>query len=146
MPTTARLFAALFFAALGWFTTDLIKPLLPPGTQVGLFAPTAAGFGILVGWFFTGKRLFAGEGGGLGIGLTSSALLVFWVLLTFSGREMLTLSMRKAYDGPVEALQDMFRIAVEYLVLAGIPSVIGTLVVGGLLGGWITDQIAKRWS
>lgn len=146
MPTAASLFAAIFFAILGWFTADLIKPLLPEGTAVGLFSPVSAGFGLLVGWVFVGRRINAAHSGGFGIGLTGSVLLIFWVSLAFSGYEMLRFSMRKRYDGPVEALQDMFRILVEYLWLAATPSVIGALVVGGLVGGWLTERVANRWS
>ncbi len=146
MPTTARLVAAIIFAAIGWYSADLVKPLLPEGMAVGKFSPVSAGFGILVGWFFTGKRLHRGRENGIAIGLASSFLLVFWVLLAFSGQQMLRRSVRKLYDGPVEALQDMFGLAAEYLILAAIPSVIATLVIGGMVGGWITEQVAKRWS
>jgi hypothetical protein len=27
-----------------------------------------------------------------------------------------------------------------------VPTVIGTLIVGGLFGGWLTEWVAKRWS
>ncbi len=145
MPTTAGLVAAIFFAALGWFCADLIKPLLPEATAVGLFSPVSAAFGAVIGWVFAGRRLYAGLGRGFGIGLTTSALLAFWVLLSFSGYEMLRFSMRMRYDGPIEALQDMFRIMVDYAWLVTTPSVIGTLVIGGLIGGWLTEQAAKRW-
>ena len=146
MPTTARLVAALFFAALGWFGADQVKPLLSPGTPTGLFGPVSAGFGLLVGWFFTGKRVGSGEGNRLGIGLTGAFLLAFWVLFTFSGYKMLQNSMRKYYDGPVEALQDMFSIAVDYIFIAAAPEVIATLVLGGLIGGWLAGWVARRWS
>ena len=146
MPTTARLVAALIFAALGWLCADLYKPLVADNTPVGLFSPISAGFGLLVGWFFAGARLERGLGSGPGIGLTASALLVFWVLLTFSGYKMVLNSMRKFYDGPVEALQAMFGIAVDYARLAVTPEVIGALVVGGLVGGVITEWVARRWS
>lgn len=145
MPTTARLVAAILFAAIGWFTADLVKPLLPEGTAVARFSPISAISGFLVGWIFTGKRILMG--GGLGLGLTSSILLLFWVLLIFSGYEMLQISMRSnQFDGPMEALQGMFGIMIKYLWLIAIPKVIGALIVGGLLAGWITEFIAKRWS
>lgn len=146
MPTAARLVAALFFAALGWFCADLYKPLLAENTAVGLFSPVSAGFGLAVGWVFTGQRIERGLGSGPGIGLTSAALLVFWVLLAFSGYKMVMNSMRKYYDGPVEALQAMFGIAVDYARLALTPEVVGALVVGGLVGGLITEWTARRWS
>lgn len=147
MPTSARLISALLFAAIGWFTADLVKPLLLEGTAVGRFSPISAVLGFLVGWWFTGKRLESEEAGSLGIGLTSSFLLTFWVILIFSGYEMVQLSMRSnRYDGPIEALQGMFGIAVDYIWLAATPEVVGTLAISGLFSGWITAKIAKRWS
>jgi hypothetical protein len=145
MPTSSKLVAALLYAALGWFTADLVKPLLTEGTPVGLFSPISAGFGLLVGWVFVGTRIGAGQGGPVGIGLTGSILLVFWVVLTFSGYEMVRRSMRLSYDGPVEALQSMFELAVEYLYMAAVPEVIGSLVAGGIIAGWLTGAVARRW-
>ncbi|MCI2398524.1 TrgA family protein [Aliiroseovarius subalbicans] len=146
MPTAPKLVAAVFFAALGWFCADLVKPLLPDGTQIGLFSPISAGFGLLVGWVFTGKRLGLGQGTPIGIGFSSSILMVLWVLLCFSGYEMLRLALRKSYDGPVEAIQGMFQIGVDYLLLAATVEVAGALVLGGVLGGVLTGWAARRWS
>ncbi len=146
MPTTARLVAAVLFAALGWLCADLYKPLLPEGTPVGLFSPVSAGFGLLVGWNFTGRRIERRLGSGFGIGLTSSLLLVFWVLLAFSGTKMLQNSLRKYYDGPVEALQGLFAIGLDYARLGATPEIVAALVVGGLVGGRITEWVAGRWS
>lgn len=145
MPTASKLAAALLFAVLGWITADLVKPLLEEGTPVGLFSPVAAGFGLLVGWVFVGRRIGSGQGGSVGIGLTGSVLLVFWVVLTFSGYEMTIRSMRLSYDGPIEALQGMFEQAVEYLWMAAVPNVIGALVIGGIVAGWLTGAVARRW-
>jgi len=145
MPTASKLAAALLFAALGWFSADLVKPLLPEGTKVGLFSPVSAGFGVLIGWAFVGRRIGAGLGGALGIGLTGSVLLVFWVVLAFAGYEMFIQSMRLRYDGPVEAIQAMFELGVGYLVFVAAPTVIATLILGGLGAGWLTGQVARRW-
>ena len=145
MPTAAKLVAAICLAALGWIVADMIKPLLPEGTQVGLFSPISAAWGAVVGWTFTGKRLGDGTGTAVGIGMGSIFLLGFWVLLSFSGYEMVRLSMRLRYDGPVEALQDMFQIAVDYLKVSASPEVIGALIAGGLIAGVITGFVAKRW-
>ncbi len=147
MPTSARLISAILFAAIGWFAADLVKPLLAEGTSVGRFSPISAILGFMVGWWFTGKRLADEGAGSLGIGITSSFLLAFWVILVFSGYEMLKISMRSnRYDGPMEALQGMFGIAVDYIWLAATPEVIATLALGGLFSGWITAKIAQRWS
>ncbi|WP_421704308.1 TrgA family protein [Aliiroseovarius sp.] len=146
MPTAAKLVGAICLAVLGWVVADLIKPLLPEGTQVGLFSPISAAWGFIVGWRFTGKRLGDGTGSSVGIGMGSIFLLGFWVLLSFSGYEMIRLSMRLRYDGPVEALQDMFQIGVDYLWTAATPEVIGTLLAGGLITGVVTGLAARRWN
>lgn len=146
MPTIVRLVSAILFTAIGWFTAGLVVPLLPDGTAVGRFGPISAVLGFLVGWFFTGKRLGRDASGGFGIGLTSSLVLLFWVLLVFSGYKMLQISMRSSqFDGPMEALQGLFGIAAEYLWLIATPEVTGTLILGGLAIGWIIELIAKRW-
>lgn len=85
MPTGPKLIAALFFAALGWFGADLVKPLLPEGTQVGKFNIVVAAIGWASGWFMCGARAGDGIRAGFGYGLTSAALIVFWGMLIFSG-------------------------------------------------------------
>ncbi len=145
MPTAARLVAALLLAALGWFVADLVKPLLPDGTRVGLFSPVSAAVGGVIGWAYAGRRLDRDEGGAVGVGLTSVFLLAFWVLVIFSGHRMVILSMQMRYDGPVEAIQGMFAIAMDYLRLVMVPEVIAALLVGGLVAGWITRAVARRW-
>lgn len=146
MPTAAKLVAALFFAALGWFCADLVKPQLPEGTQALWFSPVSAAWGLIVGWTFCGRRIVDRDATGPTMGLTTVLLMVFWVLLSFSGTDMIRFSLRKRYDGPVEALQSMFEIAIDYLKLAATPEVIGALVVGGLIGGFLTKAASQRWS
>lgn len=146
MPTAAKLVAAICLAAVGWIVADLIKPLLPEGTQVGLFSPISAAWGAIVGWNFVGKRLGDRTGTPMGIGFGGAVLLVFWGLLSFSGYEMIRLSMRKRYDGAVEALQGMFQIGLDYLLLAATPEVIGALVIGGIVSGYASAFAANRWS
>ncbi len=146
MPTAARLFAAAFFAALGWFAADLVKPLLPEGTQTGWFNEVMALVGWLSGWMMAGARAGDGVRAALGYGLTSSALIVFWGVLIWSGYEMLDLSLKSRFNGPMHALKSMVGIAVDYLKLINTPEIIGSLVVGGLFGGWLAEWAAKRWS
>ncbi|WP_424941681.1 TrgA family protein [Aliiroseovarius crassostreae] len=146
MPTASKLVAAVFFAALAYFLADLIKPLLPEGRSYAMFSPAFAGIGLLIGWRFTGHRLGRGLGDAVGIGLSSAFLLAFWGLVLFSGAEMIRLSLRKAYDGPVEAIRGAIEIAVEYvLLIAPQPDVMGTLIIGSLAGGVLTRMTAARW-
>lgn len=145
MPTSARLVAALLLAALGWYGAELIKPYLNEGRQVGLFAPISAVWGVIVGWTFTGRRLQAGSGTAAGIGLASSALLVFWAVLGFSGYEMVRRSMQQTYNGPVDAVQGMVEIAIKDLAIAAQIDVIAVLVLGGLIAGTVTQWVARRY-
>ncbi len=147
MPTAPKLVAAVFFAALGYFLADLIKPLLPEGKPYTWFSPSLAALGLLIGWRFTGYRIGRGLGGAVGIGLSTAFLLAFWGLLLFSGAEMLRLSLRKAYDGPVEAIRGVIEISVNYvLMIAPHPDVIGAWIVGCIAGGVLTRMAAARWS
>lgn len=145
MPTMGRLVAALFLAALGWFTADLVKPYLPEAQPVGLFSPISAAVGLLVGWLFAGRKLHGGVGSVFGIGLSSAALLALWVAFIFAGYEMLRRALRKSYDGPTEAAVDTFGIMVDQLKVAAHPDVIGALLVGGLVAAWLTKWTAARF-
>ncbi len=145
MPTAAKLVAGIFFAALGWFVADLTKPYLPEGRSFVYLSPGLAAVGLFVGWRFTGKRIGSGMGGAFGIGLSSAFLLWFVGLFAFSFYEMIRLSLRKSYDGPVEAVQAIVEIGLEFGMIMSQPDVIGTLVVGSLLGGWLTQLAARKW-
>ena len=145
MPTIPKAIAALFFAALAYFVGDLIKPLLPEGTRTGLLNETLAVIGGLSGWRISGGRAGLGLRAGLGYGLTSVGVTVFWGLLSFSGYKMLQYSLDRRFSGPIEALQEMVSFAMEYMVLISVPTVLGAMIVGGLFGGWLTEWAAKRW-
>jgi hypothetical protein len=145
MPTTARLVAALLMAALGWLVAVLAVAYLPEGQPVGSFAPIAAGWGLVVGWVWTGTRIQTGVGNPLGTGLIGVVIWVFWMLLSFSGYEMIRRATRVRYDGPVEGLEDMMSISVEYLRDQGQPDIIAALVIGGAATGVITAWVARRF-
>jgi hypothetical protein len=146
MLTIPKVIAGLFFAALGFFVADLIKPLLPEGTRASLLNETLAIIGFVSGWIMAGAKAGDGTRAGLGYGLTSSGLLVFLGLFAFSGYEALDRSMNRRYDGPMEAIMGMIGLGMEYAVLIATPSIVGTMIVGGLFGGWLTEWSAKRWT
>lgn len=145
MPTAAKLTAALFFAALAWLCADLIRPLLPEGTQVGYLNYTLAAVGAICGWLMSGARAGDGTRSGFGLGLTSAALLVFWGTFIVAGNEMLALSMSGRFGGPMVALQAMVGIMIGYFKLIAVPQIVLALVVGGLFGGWLTEWADDRW-
>lgn len=146
MPTAPKAIAALFFAALAYFCGDLIKPLLPEGTPTTWLGPTLAVLGGLSGWRMSGRRAGYGLRAGFGYGLTTVALIAFWGILLFAGYEMLQRSIDLRYSGPIEALQEMVKLGLDYAILITVPTVGGSMIVGGLFGGWLTEWVARRWS
>jgi hypothetical protein len=145
MPTAPKLIAALLFGALAFFISDLVKPLLPEGTQFGIFSPFNAAVGALMGWRIAGARAGLSMQASLGYGLTTAAVTVFWCLFIWSGYLMVDASTRLRYDGPMEALQDMGAMMIDYARTMATVPIIGSLVVGSLFFGWLTEHVARRY-
>jgi len=146
MPTAAKLVAAIFFGFLGWFCGDLVVPLLPEGMSTGMLNETLAVIGVIAGNSMSGKRAGEGVRAGFGYGLTSAALIAFWGVFVFAGHRMLKMSLDKRFSGPIDALQNMVEIGLGYAQMIAVPSILFTLVIGGLFGGWVTEWVARRWS
>lgn len=146
MPTGAKLIGALAFAALAYFISDLVKPLLPEGTQVGLLSTVNAGIGFLMGWTLIGKGAGETYRKSIGFGLTTLAATVFWALLVWSGYEMLRRSLRLYYDGPVEALQEMAQLFVDYALIAANSQVVIAAIIGAIFMSWLTEFFAQQSS
>ena len=107
---------------------------------------TLAALGAISGWLMSGGRAGGGTRAGIGYGLTTSALIVAWGVFFFAGSEMIGLSIDRRYDGPIEAIQSMFLIGIGYLKLIAVPEVIGSAIVGGIFGGWLTEWAAARFT
>lgn len=144
MPTGAKLVGALAFAALAYFISDLIKPLLPEGTQLGRFSPLNALIGAAMGWKIMGKGAGESYQRTFGYGLTTLAATAFWCLLVWAGYEMLQNSLRMRYDGPVEALQEMAQLFVDYAKLAAVSQVVWPAIIGALFAAWLTHFFVTR--
>lgn len=145
MPTAARLVAALVLGATAVAVSEMIKPLMPEGMDFGWFTWVNAVLGVLCGWVVIGRRAGAGLGAATGYGLTGMGALVFWAILLQAGYEMLRLSLRRRYDGPVEALEDMVAIALEHAQLLLTPHLAAALVAGGVLAGLAAEIANRHW-
>lgn len=144
MPTAAKLFAALTFAAVAFVAAETFKPTLPPETQWGRFSLVCALIGAFWGWFLMGRRVGAGWGPAIGVGVTVSAVVTASALVLFAVREMLLRSMNRRYSGPMDALEGTFDILLEYGRLLADLRLIGLLVLGGILGGLIAEAAHRR--
>ncbi|WP_319824081.1 TrgA family protein [Thalassovita sp.] len=145
MPTAARLIAALVLAATAWAVSQTVKPYLPEGTQFGWFDYVNAGLGVIFGWRTVGARAGRGMSAAIGNGLTGMVVMVFWALFVQSAYKMVGNSLRRWYDGPVEALLDMFQIGFDWAQLLINPDVAGLLIVGGILAGVLSELASRVW-
>lgn len=148
MPTGGKLVGAIAFAALAYFLSDLVKPLLAEseGGRVGWLSPVNALVGAVLGWRVMGRGAGRRYVQAFGYGLTTMLATLFWCLLFWSGHKMLIQSTRLAYDGPMEALQAMGGQFVEYFRMLLVPEVAVPAIVGALFMGWLTEFFARRWS
>ncbi|WP_343082378.1 TrgA family protein [Ostreiculturibacter nitratireducens] len=146
MPTAAKLFGAFAFAAIAFFASNAVVPLLPEGARIGMFIPISTLIGAFCGWMVAGPSAGRGYGAALGGGARATLAIVFWCLVIFSGNEMVKMSIRHRYDGPMDAIVGAFEISLEYGRMILVPDVIGILLIGGMLGGLLVEWASRRWS
>lgn len=145
MPTAAKLFAAFAFAALAFFAAEVFKPHMSEGTQFGAFVPISALIGLVSGWRVMGPA--AGQGNWLAVnnGIKTSVCMLMLALIIFSIEGMLVLAFRRAYDGPMDAIIGIFGVGVDYLLQVLVWDVLAVLLIGGALGGLLSEWAARRW-
>ncbi|MEL6520061.1 MAG: TrgA family protein [Pseudomonadota bacterium] len=147
MPTASKLVAGLTFALVAMFASEVFKPLLPEGTQVGLLTPLNSFIGFLCGWIVMGKLVGRGYYSAAGAGVRTSCTVLFFALVLWSCYQMILLSTRLRYDGPMDALTGMMGMIVEYFLLMGTdPQGPIILIVGGILGGFLAEWISERFA
>jgi Na+-transporting NADH:ubiquinone oxidoreductase subunit NqrD len=144
MWTAAKLVAGLLLGALCWYVSELVKPLLPEGFDPRRMSEINAIVGFLVGWTFLGTRVRDSMTAAISYGFTGSLLAAVWCLAVDSTLEMLRLSMRGQYDGPVEAIMDIFEMMLEYGQLMVTPAVLVPLLGGGVIVGIIAEITSRR--
>ena len=146
MPTMGRLVGAILFAGLAWYTSLLIIPLFPVGTNLGLFQEVNTFFGLIAGWTVAGPRAGLGYVAAFSCGLTALVAMVVIALFFNSSVVMVEQSLRKRYDGPGEAVTDVFQMFVDHAIMMATPEIIGTLLIGGIVGGLVTEFFGRRFS
>lgn len=145
MPTAAKLTAAVIFAILGFFAVQLYLPHLPQELPVGLLRESAAVLGIIIGWRVMGRLAGRGYIEAVGSGIRTSVALVFWALLLFAIQLMIKRAFKMMYEGPMEALIGVFSLMLEYGRALWAADVLALLLLGGALGGIVTEWAGKRW-
>ncbi len=145
MFTAAKMVAALCIAALGYVASDTIRPLFPENTNFGMFNYVNTVVGFFCGWFVVGGRAGRGFAASISNGFTGAIALVLWGLFVQACNEMVARSIKRFYDSPFEAVAAIFEIGLEFGAKMLDPTVIVTLLVGGILAGMVTEIAAQRW-
>jgi hypothetical protein len=146
MPTAARMVSAVLMGMTMFLAAEASKAGLPEGTQVQYYSPIVALVGALTGWMVMGRLAGRGYRASLGFGLRTAVTAVFWVLLLFSLWQMIELSMKMRYDGPMQAILGVFGLMVENGRLVILQDVLVTLGLGGLLTGFAAEWAERRWN
>ncbi len=145
MPTAAKIVGAVCFAIFGYFAALSVIPVLPEGTQLGRMREICAFIGLLNGWFVMGRLTGGGVRAGIGSGMRTAITIVIWALMFFAIYEMIKRSTKLRYDGPMEAVTAAFGLMLDYGRLLLTPEIIATVLIGGAIGGAITEWAGKRW-
>ncbi len=145
MPTAARLAAAVSFAIFGWYMAEVVTPFYPQENPPSFLIALTIALGVLCGWTVYGNRAGRGYIASIGTGLTAAIIFGFWTLLFVGFYEMIDRSLRRFYDGPMEALVEMFGLMADIgWTLAESPVVI-SLLVGGIIAALFAEYFAKRY-
>lgn len=145
MPTAAKLAAAVFFGALAWYVSLLIIPLFPEGTDLGRFPLVNALIGGAIGWRVAGPKAPATWTAAVAYGLTAAVTMTFVALFLHSFVLMIRQSLRRVYEGPMEAFLGVIDIMTENLAFMATPRVVGTILVGGIIAGLATEWFGRRY-
>ena len=146
MPTFGRLIGAIMFGALAWYTTLLIVPLFPENSNLGWFQEVNTFFGLYAGWKVAGPRAGNGYNASLSYGLTTTVSMVIMAVFFNSFVVMIENSLQRIYDGPIEAVTDVFQLFLKHGQMIITVDVIGTLIIGGLIAGIVTEFFGRRYS
>ncbi|MGA0540238.1 TrgA family protein [Neotabrizicola sp. VNH66] len=145
MPTSAKLAAALWFAAMGWLAANAHVPALGPDAQIGWFREITAAIGLVCGWTISGRLAGGTWTDAVNNGLRTTVSMAVLALLGFSIMFMVKESLRMRYDGPMDAVVGVFTLMIEHAQKMLSVGVIGVLLIAALGGGLLTEAVFRRW-
>jgi hypothetical protein len=146
MPTGAKAVAAIAFAIVGLVIAATYVPLMPEAAAVGPFREVTAAIGAIVGYRVMGPSVGKGYLEAAASGLKTVVVLVFFALLVLGIYEMLKESVKMRYDGPLEAIIDIFARMVDRAPPLGTFNVIMAMLIGGVIGGMLSENASRRWT
>ncbi len=145
MPTAAKLIAAIVMIITGYLTAEAVRPFLPEGLPTKWLIPVSALVPAACSWKVVGRLAGRGYNVAVSMGIYVVFVSVFFVLLVFAISEMLKRSIRLQYDGPMDAIVNMFGIVIEYGVLLINPTPAAYLIGAALLVGPLAEWGHRKW-
>jgi hypothetical protein len=137
--------AAVIFAITGYLTAQAVRPLLPEGQPTNLLNLFCILIPVVCGWRALGRLVGKSYLISLNSGIYGIAVSIFFTVFAFSGAEMIKRSTRKQYDGPMDAIVNMFGIMVEYAALLLHPSCLIILATGAVAGGVLSEWAHRKF-
>jgi hypothetical protein len=145
MPTAAKLVSAVLFAFLGLFAAQLYAQGITTGARTTWLREGATVISLMCGWLVMGKLVGKGTSAAIGSGIRTALTAVFFTLLIFAIYEMVVISTKGRYDGPMEAVLAVFEIIVEHGRGLLTAEIIATVLGGGALAGIAAEATSRRW-
>ncbi|MEP3345203.1 MAG: TrgA family protein [Litoreibacter sp.] len=145
MPTAAKLVAAVILAVTGYFASEFVRASLPEGQPAGWLLPICTLVPMVIGWRIMGKLVGNNYGVSMNSGFYAVVVCTISVTFIFAAALMIKKSRRLQYDGPMEALVDVFALMLEYGLLLLNPLVLVTLVGGGFIAGIVSEWAHRKF-
>ena len=145
LPTGAKAMGAATFAVVGWLMANAYVPSMPEASAVGYFREMTALLGAIIGWRVMGRSVGKTYLDAIGSGWKTVIVLVFYALLLFSTYEMLLDSVKMIYEGPIEAIADVFNRMLKRSGGLLSTTVLAVAVIGGGIAGILTENANRRW-
>lgn len=145
MPTGAKAISAIGFAVVGWLLANVYVPAMPEVQSVGYFRELTALLGAVIGWRVMGNSVGRTYLASIGAGWKTVIVLVFMALLLFGIYEMLMQSVKMRYDGPFEAILDVFQRMMDRAPPLLSTGVLGVALIGGGIAGILAENANRRW-
>lgn len=145
MPTGAKLMAAISFAVVGWVLANFYAVNMPDAAAAGPIREVAALVGAVTGWKVMGPSVGKGYVEAAGAGIKTSVVLAVAALFLLAMAEMLDNSVKMRYEGALDAILDVFQTMAKRSDALLSTGVFGTILLGGILGGLLTENAGRRW-
>jgi len=145
MPTAAKAVGAISFAIVGWLMANAFVPGMPDAAAAGNIREGGMIVGLFVGWMVMGNSVGHKYIDAIGYGWKTVIVLAFFSLLFLGLFQMLKQSTRMVYDGPIDAILDIFAGMFDRAKQAVTAKVVITMVIGGAIAGFVTESANRRW-